>query len=162
MTPSTRAQVMIGHEISKDIDSEAALRTVINQCLKRDSDWMLYHAETLADRAEVPPVDKSAVEAAELEREYFRAFIERSYAEASNIASKYAAAHSEDRRLRGWCLQMAARATYYAQDVDGSVTLQREAFRANPALWLPRDVGCSYTPTQEVGAQAEAILTQIA
>jgi replicative superfamily II helicase len=162
MTSSTRAQVGMGNEISKDIDSEQALRTVIRQCLDRESGWVHYHAETLADRAEVLPVDRAAVEAATFERKYFRAITERSYPEAASIAKQQANAHSQDPRFRGWCLQMAARAAYYAQAHEESASLQREAFRANPALWLPRDTGSTYVPTHEVSKQAEAILTQIA
>jgi hypothetical protein len=162
MTPSTRAQVNMGHEISKDIGSGTDLVATLQQCLQRDPDWMRYHAETLADRAEAPKTDEAATAAAVAEREYLRAFAQRSYAEAANIAREYAVQHNTDRRLRGWFLQLAARAAYYGQDLVGSDELQREAFRANAMLWLPSGTGDLYVPTTQVGNQAEAIMTQIA
>lgn len=162
MTPSTRAQVNMGHDVSKDIDSETDLIATMNQCLKRDADWTRYHAETLADRGEVPKADETAIAAAVAERKYLRAFSQRLFTEAAGIAQEYAAAHNDDRRLRGWFLQLAARAAYYAQDLPISEELQREAFRANAMLWLPAASGDLYVPTRQVGSQAEAIMTQIA
>lgn len=162
MTPSTRAQVNIGHEISKEIASESDLGYTVEQCLNRDADWVKYHAQTLADRAETPQADLVAIAAAAAEREYARAFAHHLYTEAMNIAQQYAAAHSEDRRLRGWFLQLAARAAHYAQKIAQAEELQRQAFRANAILWCPASAAANlYTPTLQVGRQAEVILTQI-
>jgi hypothetical protein len=60
MTPSTRTQLLMGHEICKNINEARELDETVQQCLKRDPDWTKYHAETLADRAETPQVDASA------------------------------------------------------------------------------------------------------
>ena len=162
MTPSTRAQVNMGYGISKDISSLKELLDTMEQCFQRDPDWMRYHAETLADRAEAPKADELAVAAASSERAYLRAFAQRLYPEAQSIASQYAAAHSDDRRLRGWFLQLAARAAYFLQDIAKADTLQREAFQANPILWCPAAAAELYVPASKVGGQAEAIITQIA
>lgn len=161
MTPSTRAQVNMGYGISKDIASIKDLIRTVEQCLQRDPDWMRYHAETLADRAEAPKTDASAIAAAVTERTYLRAFAQRLYTEAMGVAQQYAAAHNDDRRLRGWFLQLAARAAHFAQDVARGEALQREAFQANPVLWCPSMAADLYVPTTQVGSQAEAIITQI-
>ena len=162
MTPSTRAQVNMGYGISKDLSSLNDLTDTIQQCFKRDPDWMRYHAETLADRAEAPNTNDASIAAAVAEREYLRAFSQRLYNDAMGIASQYASAHNEDRRLRGWFLQLAARAAYYLQDMAKAESLQREAFQANPILWCPSAAAELYVPTAQVGGQAEAIITQIA
>ena len=162
MTPSTRAQINMGHDVSKDISSGSDLIATLDQCLNRDPDWMRYHAETLADRAETPRTDETSVLAAIAEREYLRAFVQRSYGKASGIARDYSNAHSTDRRLRGWFLQLSARAAYYNNDFPISEERQREAFKANAMLWLPAGTADLYVPTTEVGSQAEAIMTQIA
>jgi hypothetical protein len=100
MTPSTRTQVDMGHGISKSIAEPNELIETIQQCLTRDPEWTRCHAETLADRAESPPVDASAIEAASVEREYARALVARQYPNAAEIALRFASEHQEDRRLR--------------------------------------------------------------
>lgn len=162
MTPSTRAQVLMGHEMSKSMAEEGELRGTIQQCLKRDLSWTRYHAETLADRAECPPVNIPAIEAASAEREYARAFVGRQFYDAAQIALKFANQHHSDKKLRGWFLHLAARARYYAQDVVGAEDLQRKAFLANPLLWAPSGMADLYVPAASVGSQTENILTQIA
>ena len=162
MTPSTRAQVLMGHEISKSITDETELRGAMQQCMKRDSSWTRYHAETLADRAETPSVDRPAIEAASVEREYARAFVSRQFYDASQIALTYATQHHSDKKLRAWFLHLAARARYYAQDIAGADDLQRKAFLANSLLWAPSGMADLYVPTASVGRQADNILAQIA
>jgi replicative superfamily II helicase len=162
MTPSTRAQVLMGHEISKSITNETEFREAIQQCLKRDPSWTRYHAETLADRAEAPPVDVSAIDAASVEREYARAFVARQFYDASQTALTFANQHHSDKKLRAWFLHLAARARYYAQDLPGAEELQRKAFLANSLLWAPSGMADLYVPTVSVGSQADNILAQIA
>ncbi len=162
MTPSTRAQVLIGHEISKSLSQATELEATAQQCLQRDPAWTRYHAETLADRAETPAVDRAAIQAASAEREYTRSLVARQFYDAAQIALSFANQHHADKRLRGWFLQLAARARHYAHDLPGSEDLQKQAFRANPMLWAPRGMADLYTPTASVGNQAENIITQIA
>jgi hypothetical protein len=152
----------MGHVISKSIAEASELIEAIQQCLARDPGWTRHHAETLADRTESPPVDTSAIEAASLEREYARALVSRQYNNAAEIALRFANEHQEDRRLRGWFLQLAARARHYAQDLAGADELQRKAYIVNPMLWAPPGMTELYTPTPSVGNQAENIVTQIA
>ena len=162
MTPSTRTQVHMGHEISKSISEASEFIQTIQQCLTRNPDWTRYHAETLADRAESLPVDTSAIEAASIEREYARLLVARQYNNAAEIALRFASEHQGDKRMRGWCLQLAARARWHAQDLAGADELQRKAFAANPMLWAPPGMAELYVPTPVVGNQAENIITQIA
>jgi replicative superfamily II helicase len=162
MTPSTRAQLLMGHEISKSLSATAELEATIQQCLGRDPAWTRYHAETLADRAESPSADLEAIEAATVERSYVRAFASRQFYEAAETALSFAKQHLGDRKLRGWFLQLAARARYYADDLPGSEELQKQALSANSMLWAPRGTADIYAPAASVGSQAENIITQIA
>jgi len=162
MTPSTQAEILMGHEISKSIAERDELVATIQQCLQRDQAWTRYHAETLADRAETPSVDLAAIRAASAEREYTRAFVARQFSEAAQIAHAFANQHHTDKRLRGWFLQLAARARHYAQDLPGAEDLQKQAYRANPMLWAPPGMAEPYIPLVSVGDQAENIITQIA
>ena len=162
MTPSSRIQILMGHDISKNITEDREFDQTVQQCLERDPGWTRYHAETLADRTESPQVDVTAIKAASVEREYARALVMRQYNDAAEIALRFAHEHQEDRRLRGWFLQLAARARYQSHDLPGGCELQRQAFIANPMLWAPSGMAESYMPTASVGNQAENILTQIA
>lgn len=162
MTPSTRTQVIIGHEISKTITKEEEIWDAVRQCLERDPAWTKYHAETLADRAESPSLDLSAIEAASVEREYARAFILRQFDAAAQTATNFASKHFTDKRLRGWFLQLAARGLHYAQDYSSADSLQKQAAAANPMLWAPPGMRDVYVPRAFVGNQAENIVTQIA
>jgi hypothetical protein len=142
----------MGYGISKDIASLKDLLVTVQQCLQRDPDWMKYHAETLANRAEAPKTDEASIGAAVAERSYLRSFSQRSYTDALGIASQYAAAHNDDRRLRGWFLQLAPRAAYFYQDVAKAESLQREAFQANAILWCPSAAAELYVATTQVSS----------
>lgn len=162
MTPSTRAQVLMGHEISKSITSKEELSKAIEQCLSRDISWTKYHAGTLADRAETPTLDNSGISAAAAERKFTTAMTARQYTDASYLASNFAEQHQPDKKLRSWFLQLAARAAYYANDHERAKELQKKAFMANPILWAPVGMAEIYSPASAVGNQAENIITQIA
>lgn len=162
MTPSTRAQVLMGHEISKAINTPHDFLTTVLQCLERDPTWTKYHAETLADRSELPDVDASTIDMAAAERKYVAAFSNRQFAHAAQIALEAANQHQPDRRLRGWLLQLAARARYYADEPNAAADLQREAYAANGLLWAPAGMGERYESITTAGNQVENILGQIA
>jgi Type III restriction enzyme, res subunit len=161
LTPSTRAQVIMGLDISRDINSPEDLMRVIQQCLTRDPDWARYHAETLADRAEMPAVDLEVLNAAATERHYFSHLLERQYDLAAEVAMQKASQHFNDRRLRGWFLYLAARAYHLANMMPQAEEAQRSAHQANALLWLPTSGGSQYLPHSEIAPQTENILAQI-
>ena len=53
LTNSTRAQLEIGTEVSRSIDSPTEFARTILLCFERDKDWIEYHAEQLAELAVV-------------------------------------------------------------------------------------------------------------
>ena len=160
MTPSTRAQVLMGNEISRSVQSEDEFNTTMRQCLDRDAAWTKYHAETLADRAEKPAVDAVMIRAATIERLYVHEIANKQFTTAAEVAGRFAAEHHSDKRFRGWLLQLRARALCYAGDSAEAEKVQREAFSSNPSLWAPPGMANLYKPNLSAGSQVENILAQ--
>jgi hypothetical protein len=161
MTPSTRAQIQIGYDISKSITGLDELSQAVMQCLKRDRGWVRYHAETLADRSEQPQVDTRAIEIASRERTYVGFCLRNDFDHAIGVVREIADVDSKlDRHLSGWLLQLAARAAYLSKKEELSAELQRRAFSANNLL-LPPQVKPKYEPVIGVGAQVGNILAEV-
>jgi replicative superfamily II helicase len=160
MTPSTRAQVLMGNEISRSVQSEAEFNTTMLQCLDRAAAWTKYHAETLADRAEKPAVNVTMIRAGMIERAYVFQLANKQFTAAAETVRRFAAEHHDDKRLRGWLLQLHARALHYAGDTVEAEKVQQEAFSSNPSLWAPPGMANLYKATLVVGGQVETILAQ--
>jgi replicative superfamily II helicase len=160
MTPSTCAQVLMGNEISRSVQTVEEFNATMRQCLDRDAGWTKYHAETLADRAENPAVDAVTIRAAVIERQYVYEIANKQFTKAAEIAGRFASEHHSDKRFRGWLLQLRARALHYAGDAAEAENAQRDAFSSNPSLWAPPGMANLYKPTLTVGSQVESILAQ--
>jgi len=161
MTSSTRAQVEMGYEITKSLTTADDLWKTLMQCLRRDRDWVRYHAETLADKSERPKVDMRAIEVAVRERIYIRACLQNDFEQATHAVRELAEGDAGlDSPLRGWLLQLAARAAYISGHNEPSNELQRAAFRANNLL-VPPAVKPKYEPIVEVGQQIGNILDEV-
>lgn len=161
MTPSTRTQVQVGYDISKSITGQNELVQTIMQCLKRDKTWVRYHAETLADRSEQPKVDPQAIEIAYRERTYIAACLRNEFGQAIRAVRELADGDPNlDRHMRGWLLQLAARAAFLSKQDGLSGELQRAAFAANNLL-LPPVVKPKYEPLVDVGEQVGNILDEV-
>jgi replicative superfamily II helicase len=161
MTPSTRAQVQMGYDISKSVTSPEELMKTVMQCLKRDKDWIRYHAETLADRSERPKVDAQAIEIAWRERAYIGYSLQNDFDEAIRIIRELPDIDGNlDRHIRGWLWQLGARAALVAKQEHLSQELQRQAFSANNLL-VPPAVKPKYEPLVEIGQQVGNILDEV-
>jgi len=162
MTPSTRTQVQMGYEISKSVTGLSELEQTVMQCLKREKGWVRYHAETLADRAEAPTVDARAIEIAYRERLYIESCLGNDFDRAIRAVRELADGNAGlDRQLRGWLLQLAARAAYFSKQDRLSEELQRSAFATNNLL-VPPAVKPKYEPLIDVGEQVGNILDEVA
>ena len=53
LTASTRVQLAMGQEISQAVTTPKEVGEAIMKCLKRDPDWVAYHAQELADAAQL-------------------------------------------------------------------------------------------------------------
>lgn len=162
MTPSTRAQVQLGYDISKSVTSLDELMETIMQCLKRDKGWVAYHAETLADRSEQSKVDVRAIEVAHRERLHIGYCLGNAFDKAISVLREIADGDKDlDRQLRGWLLQLGARAAFVSKEKALSDELQRAAFAANN-LVIPPAIRPAYEPLVEVGQQVGNILDEVA
>jgi hypothetical protein len=161
MTPSTRAQIQLGYDISKSVTNENELMETITQCLKRDKGWVTYHAETLADRSEQSKVDNLAIDVASHERLYVGFCLANEFEKAINILTRITEGNGGlDRHVRGWLLQLAARAAHISKQKELSDELQRAAFGANNLL-IPPAMRLAYEPVPEAGEQAGNILDEV-
>ena len=72
LTASTRVQLKMGQSVSEAVTETKEITQTILKCLKRDSDWVAYHASELAEAAHTAPVELLALQIAEGERRAFR------------------------------------------------------------------------------------------
>ena len=72
LTASTRVQLRMGQEVSEAVTTPKEFRETILKCLKRDPDWVAYHASELAEAAHAAPVDALALKVAAVERKAFK------------------------------------------------------------------------------------------
>lgn len=157
MTSSTQIQIQMGHEISKAISTLNDLVGTVNQCLRRDREWMKYHAETLAERTEVPKVHDEAIRSAKVERTYLKLIAARNYEKAISTLREHIEKVKLDRRYKGWLFQLAALAAHYWGNQTLVNELQQRAFAENNLL-LPPKASPPYEQVYQVGEQAENIL----
>jgi replicative superfamily II helicase len=161
MTPSTRAQVQMGYDISKSVSSPEELMKTVMQCLSRDKNWIRYHAETLADRSEQPQVDNQAIEIAWRERAYIGYCLQNDFDQAIRVIRELPDVDAKlDRHIRGWLWQLAARAAMLGKQENLSHEMQRQAFSANNML-IPPAVKPKYEPVIEIGQQVGNILDEV-
>jgi hypothetical protein len=162
LTKSTRAQLDIGMEVSRNVENIKDLGETILRCLDRDRDWIEYHAEKLADLAKTEEVDQAQLQQAEVERKAFRLVRDGYFEKAIDALGKYCQeAAGLDRKSKGWLLQMSARAAHYWGRMDLAEKLQQHAFAENRNLQRPK-VALPYVPLTTPGNQSEAIVTRIA
>ncbi|ALF55425.1 helicase [Nostoc piscinale CENA21] len=161
LTRSTRAQLEMGVEISKNATNKEYLYETIMQCLNREKDWIEYHAETLAELTESEEEDKNSLTQAAVERKVFKLIRDGYFEKAIHKLEKYWQDSAElDIKNRGWLKQQAARAAYYWEKTDLSQQLQQQAYADNYNLLRPQVIP-PYVALTNPGRQAEAIVDQI-
>ena len=162
LTHSTRAQLEMGNEVSKGVSSSKELLETISKCLERDRDWVEYHAETLAESIDTALVKTEALDAASCERRFFKLLRDRSFEKAISILlSKFIRGDElTDLNLKGWLLQLAARAAYYWDNKDTADELQRQAYSCNRSLLRPK-VTPPYIAMPSPGKQSSAVIEKI-
>jgi len=166
LTKSTRAQLDMGIQVSKDISDKKDLHDTINLCLMRDREWVEYHAETLADMTGASEDDCVMLEQAAVERKAFRLLRDKYFEPAISKLEKYyqeakgSEKHKLDLKSKGWLKQFAARIAYYWTDEKLSKDLQRSAYSDNFNLLCPQVIP-PYISLTVPGKQAEAIVSKI-
>jgi replicative superfamily II helicase len=160
LTRSTRAQLDIGIEITKQIkDSKEFLETV-NRCLKREKEWVQYHAEALATLTEEKDSDTQSLEIGGAERKAFQLWRDGYHDKAIQKLAKIYDGDDVDLLTKGWYLQLAARIAHSWGQNDRSQEMQQRAYAKNRNLLRPR-VLQQPEAVKLPGAQSVNVLRQL-
>ncbi len=161
LTSSTRAQLEIGLAVSKDVDSEEALRETMMSCIKRDKDWIAYHADSLASLTASNQVDTKQLDLAAIERKAFQLMRDSYFEKAITQLEGYCeSTPTLDLKSKGWLFQFAACIAHRWGNVDEAQRLQRHAYANNNNLLRPQ-VTPPYVPLPMPSKQAEEIVERI-
>ena len=161
LTSSTRAQLEIGLEVSKDVSNTTEFAETIRSCLDRNKDWIEYHAETLAESVKVEELNFEALTIGDIEQKALRLWRDGYFDKAIGILEKFCETHKTiDKESRAWLLQLAARISHYWGNTDKSLQLQQYAFSLNRYLTRPKVVP-PYTAITPPSQQAENIVARV-
>ena len=158
LTNTTQEQVRIGIQISRDIASVDELTDTIRKCLDRSPDWTQFHADALADATTRPAVDSGSVDIAATERRYFTQLYSGYHGKAVSVIEKFVRENDGlDPKLKGWLLELGARAAHNSGNTMKREQLQREAYSWNKNVHRPVS-GTQYAPLINPTKQADTIV----
>lgn len=161
LTSSTLAQLKIGLAVSEDVDNAATFFKTIMSCLKRDENWVAYHADALAQLTEEKQVDVSQLELAAVERKAFELMRTGNFEKAVNRLENFSETTSAlDVKSKGWLLQFAACIACRWGNQEEALRLQRQAYACNSNLIRPQ-IAPLYAPLLKPSPQAETIVDKI-
>lgn len=161
LTSATRAQLDMGSTVSKEVKDVNDLASTITMSIRRDTGWVEYHADTLAENVKQETVDPKRFDVAAAERKAFNNWADGYYDKAiAKLDQVTSGKEALDDQTRGWLLQLAGRIAHNWGQNDRSDELQRAAFSANRNLLRPR-VMPPYRPLPMPGAQGAAIAYQL-
>ncbi|WP_458355319.1 DEAD/DEAH box helicase [Peribacillus frigoritolerans] len=162
LTSATRAQLDMGIEVSKEIESVKDLAQTIQRSIDRDKDWTEYHAETLAELVDEDESNDFHFTQAKVERKAVNlwndGYHEQAIAKLEQVVNNDKQA--SDIQMRGWFQQLAARIADRWGNTERALDLQRQAFANNRNLVRPRILP-PYRPLSIPGPQARAIAQKI-
>lgn len=165
LTTSTRAQLQMGWEISKNVSDEAEFIETIRKCTQRDRDWIEYHADTLAELTDSSTEDAQSsphLEASGAERKALKLFRDGYFDKAISVLERCCEdTKGLDDQSIGWLKQLAARIAHYWGNLEFSLRLQQAAYSRNSQLLRPRVVE-AHILLGAPGKQAESIASRVA
>lgn len=162
LTASTRVQLKTGQEVSEAVTTPKEVGETIMKCLKRDPDWVAYHASELAEAAHAAPVDEIALKVAAVERKAFRLQRLGQYEKALAAIEKLMGDDvlAADPQRRAWLAASAARIAYQMEDELKGQKLQTTAFSVNNNHSPPRKRP-AYAAQPAPGKQSSAIVKRL-
>lgn len=161
LTSATRAQLDMGSTVSMEVKDVNDLAGTITMSIRRDTGWVEYHADTLAENVNQETADPKRFDVAAAERKAFNNWADGYYDKAiAKLDQVTNSNEAPDDQTRGWLLQLAGRIAHNWGQNDRSDELQRSAFSANRNLLRPR-VMPPYRPLPMPGAQGAAIAFQL-
>ena len=162
LTASTRVQLTMGQEISTTVTTPNEIFDTLMKCLKRDPDWVYYHAQELADAAHAAPVNALALKIAGIERKAFKRQRIGQFETAIDLLEKLIADPDleQDAQRRAWLSATAARIAYQMSDDDRGQRLQTHAFSVSNNHSPPK-VRPTYVTRPIPGKQSAAIIQRL-
>ena len=159
LTASTRVQLAMGQEMSQTVKTAKEVWETVMKCLKRDADWVSYHALELADAAHAAPVNVLALRVAGVERKAFKLQRLGQYEKAMGLLEKLIADSElkDDTQRRAWLSATAARIAYQIGDEERGQKLQTYAYSVSNNHSPPR-VRPTYVARPSPGKQSTAIV----
>jgi len=135
LTSATKAQLEIGRIVSKEVKTLTKCSEVMIQSYFRDSGWVQYHAETLAELVDEEETDILPLKYAEVERKALELWQNGYLDKAINKIERFLNVESSlDLQAKGWLEQLAARIAYDWGDNDLSQNWQQKAYADNRYL----------------------------
>lgn len=162
LTASTRVQLDMGQEMSGTVTSPAEVFETALKCLRRDPDWVAYHASELAEAAQAPPVNALALRIAGTERKAFKLQRLGQYPKALQAIETLIGDDdlAQDKQRRAWLAATAARIAYQMGDEARGQKWQTYAFSVSNNHSPPK-VRPNYQPRPVPGRQASAIVERL-
>ncbi len=159
LTASTRVQLAMGQEMSVSVTTAKEVGETIMKCLKRDSDWVYYHAQELSDAAHAAPVNGVALKIAGTERKAFKLQRLGQYEKAIDLLEKLTVDPDlkAEAQRRAWLSATAARIAYQMGEDERGQKLQTHAFSVSNNHTPPK-VRPSYIARPIPGKQSAAIV----
>jgi hypothetical protein len=160
LTSATRTQIEMGVEISKEISSLGELISTIERSYFRETDWVRYHAETLAVQVENSIDQNLELLNSAQERTAMNLWLDGYHDKAiAKIEGLLEQSKDMDTQQRGWLLQFAARISYQWGNKSKADDLQKQAFASNKSLLRTKTLP-PYIPLPVIEDQANAIAKQ--
>lgn len=166
LSPQTRKQIEIGLEVTKMVRDEpdsatpmAALISVMNQCLRRDSGWKEYYEQEMSNLPSAND-NSSVLRIFSAEGLAERRFAESQYDEAVDAMQLLIDEWIDSEYEKGWYLQEMARYVHPKSQTESN-RLQVAAHKKNPLLFRPRE-GMAFSKLSNIGQKrAEKIISWV-
>jgi replicative superfamily II helicase len=162
LTASTRVQLKMGQEVSEAVANANEVGQTVMKCLKRDPDWVAYHASELADAAHAVPIDMLALRVAGSERRAFRQQRLGQFEPAIQTLEKLIGDRdlADDAERRAWLSALAARIAYQMEDEERGQKFQTNAYSVNNNHSPPK-IRPAYVPRPVPGKQSATIVARL-
>lgn len=162
LTAATRIQLEVGQDVSAAVKSPQELFETALKCLRRDPDWVAYHASELSAAARDQQVDQGALELVGIERRAFRQQKLGQFQPAlltleGALARPDLATNDE---VKGWLNALAARIATQMGDDEREQRHQTSAFSFNNNHTPPR-IRPAYIPRPKPGPQASKVVARL-
>lgn len=161
LTGPTKTQIEIGITVSERIETIKELAQTINKSYSRDSGWVKYHAETLAEEIQEDQDSTSALDIATVERKAFNLWRDGYYEQAiKKLDTLITSGSIPDTQTYGWLRQLTARIACDCGKRPLSIALQKDAFSNNRNLLRP-PTDIPYQALPQPTEQSKAIVKNI-